>query len=150
MNIIAPRSGWGTQLGDTQIPLPGEFPAGVDGSSVQVGFRPERVTRADKADHALTPEDGTESRALREYPVHLLVDLVEELGSEAFAHGHFVTAQGEPIGEQRITTKVEWQDPPARGDILQVLISEDNLHFFSTGDEGRALWDTVVEEGAAS
>ncbi|HHY08167.1 MAG TPA: sn-glycerol-3-phosphate ABC transporter ATP-binding protein UgpC [Corynebacteriales bacterium] len=151
MNIIsAPVVDGVAQLGDTQIPLPGEFPAGVDGSSVQVGFRPERVTRADKADHALTPEDGTESRALREYPVHLLVDLVEELGSEAFAHGHFVTAQGEPIGEQRITTKVEWQDPPARGDILQVLISEDNLHFFSTGDEGRALWDTVVEEGAAS
>ena len=44
MNILSAsvrdNAAW---LGETAVPLPGEFPAGVPTDSVQVGFRPERV-----------------------------------------------------------------------------------------------------------
>ncbi len=76
----------------------------------------------------------------------MLVDLVEELGSQAIAHGHLANAAGDKISDQRITAAVDWKNPPARGALVRVDVSPENMYFFADDESGVTLWDKEASE----
>lgn len=141
MNILSAsvrdNAAW---LGETAVPLPGEFPAGVPTDSVQVGFRPERVEGVE-----VTPGSAG-ATAAGTSSLYMLVDLVEELGSQAIAHGHLANAAGDKISDQRITAAVDWKNPPARGALVRVDVSPENMYFFADDESGVTLWDKEASE----
>lgn len=101
MNLITvPVEGDGdVKLGTHVMRLPREAASQLTGSSIAIGVRQEAFT--------LAPEgDGIAMR----------VDLVEELGSEAYLHG---TVPGRE-DEASIVVRVEAQDPPDRGDQVTI------------------------------
>lgn len=164
MNILsAPLRGATAWVGETPIPLPGRLPQGVPTTSVLVGFRPERaegVVVGDGADAAGVGDgaasagngdagDGAAQPAAS-YDLYMRVDLVEELGSQAIAHGHLANAAGEQISEQRITAAVDWQNPPSRGDLVRVTVTQDDLYFFADDDSGVTLWDDIAATAPAA
>jgi multiple sugar transport system ATP-binding protein len=63
------------------------------------------------------------------------VDVVEELGADAYVYGR--TAQG---GEDRlVTVRVDGRRPPRGGDTLRVAPQTGRLHLFSTAEDGHRL-----------
>lgn len=152
MNILSAsvrdNAAW---LGETAVPLPGEFPAGVPTDSVQVGFRPERVegvevTPGSAGATAAGTEVAAAGAAAGTSSLYMLVDLVEELGSQAIAHGHLANAAGGKISDQRITAAVDWKNPPARGALVRVDVSPENMYFFADDESGVTLWDKEASE----
>ena len=159
MNILtAPVRGASAWVGETPIPLPGRIPAGVPTTSVLVGFRPERVEgvvaapaagvgdsagAGASAGDAASAGDGAAGTA-GAYTLYMRVDLVEELGSQAIGHGHLANAAGAQISEQRITAAVDWQNPPARGDLVRITVAPQDLYFFADNESGVTLWDAVA------
>lgn len=152
MNILSAsvrdNAAW---LGETAVPLPGEFPAGVPTDSVQVGFRPERVegvevTPGSAGATAAGTEVAAAGAAAGTSSLYMLVDLVEELGSQAIAHGHLANAAGDKISDQRITAAVDWKNPPARGALVRVDVSPENMYFFADDESGVTLWDKEASE----
>jgi multiple sugar transport system ATP-binding protein len=111
MNLLtAPVSGGKAQLGDLNIDVPASA-----GSSVIVGIRPEGWTSASTG-------------------FHVLVEVVEELGSDAFVYGkpadtnvQFANASDE--GAQVI---VRWdpKNPPKPGDTITVVNVANAVHLF--------------------
>jgi multiple sugar transport system ATP-binding protein len=109
--LIAPVSGGKAMLGDLAIDVPASA-----GSSVTVGVRPEGFTPSAKG-------------------FHVLVEVVEELGSDAFVYGkpadanvQFANATDE--GAQVI---VRWdpKNPPKPGDTITVEAVKGSVHLFS-------------------
>ena len=113
MNLLtAPVSGGKATLGDFQI----DVPANV-GSSVTVGVRPEGFTPASSG-------------------FHVLVEVVEELGSDAFVYGRPVDkdvkfANSTDEGAQVI---VRWdpKNPPKAGDTISVQANPAAIHLFDS------------------
>ncbi|WP_082346577.1 ABC transporter ATP-binding protein [Lawsonella clevelandensis] len=137
MNILtAPVRGASAWVGETPIPLPDRIPAGVPTTSVLVGFRPERVEGVVAGDGVVEAADGC--------TLYMRVDLVEELGSQAIGHGHLANAAGEQVSEQRITAAVDWQNLPARGDLVRITITPEDLYFFADDESGVTLWDDIA------
>ena len=153
MNILTvPVRGASAWVGETPIPLPGRIPAGVPTTSVLVGFRPERgegmvaapaAGVGDSAGDAASAGDGAAGTA-GAYTLYMRVDLVEELGSQAIGHGHLANAAGKQISEQRITATVDWQNPPARGDLVRITVAPQDLYFFADNESGMTLWDDIA------
>ena len=152
MNILSAsvrdNAAW---LGETAVPLPGEFPAGVPTDSVQVGFRPERVegvevTPGSAGATAAGTEVAAAGAAAGTSSLYMLVDLVEARGSPASAHAHLANAAGDKISDQRITAAVDWKNPPARGALVRVDVSPENMYFFADDESGVTLWDKEASE----
>ena len=110
--LIAPVSGGKAMLGDLAIDVPASA-----GSSVTVGVRPEGFTPSSKG-------------------FHVLVEVVEELGSDAFVYGKpadstvkFANASDE--GAQVI---VRWdpKNPPKPGDTITVEAVKGSVHLFNS------------------
>lgn len=110
--LIAPVSGGKAMLGDLAIDVPASA-----GTSVTVGVRPEAFIPASKG-------------------FHVLVEVVEELGSDAFVYGKpadtsvaFANATDE--GAQVI---VRWdpKNPPKPGDTITVGAVADVVHLFNS------------------
>jgi multiple sugar transport system ATP-binding protein len=108
--LIAPVSGGKAQMGDLNIDVPASA-----GSSVIVGIRPEGWTPASSG-------------------FHVLVEVVEELGSDAFVYGkpadtnvRFANSTDE--GAQVI---VRWdpKNPPKPGDTITVANVPNAVHLF--------------------
>jgi multiple sugar transport system ATP-binding protein len=112
----------GAQLDGLTIPLPRTTLAdarsqGLD--TVTLGLRPE----------ALRPAAATEPGA------KLTVELVEELGADAYVHGS-VTIHGQP---QRMVLRVEGHRPPQLGQVLTMTVDAANdVHTFNP-QSGRRL-----------
>jgi multiple sugar transport system ATP-binding protein len=105
------------EIAGTRIPLPRttlSAAAGESGDSVTLGFRPESLQIV--GDHA----DG----------IPMTVNLVEELGSDAFCYatlaGHKPTA-----GEADVIARVDPRNPPAQGDLIRAQIRPGEVHLFS-------------------
>ncbi|AEF40498.1 ABC transporter ATP-binding protein [Hoyosella subflava] len=115
MNLYtAPVSGGIVSLGDLALRVP-RSAADEAGSELIVGIRPEHFE--------------VSGAGLR-----VEVDVVEELGSEAFIYGRAM------IGgrEEQLVTRVDWRRPPAKGEVIYVTVTEEHVHFFAThGDGGR-------------
>ena len=113
MNLLtAPVSGGKASLGDFKIDVPGH----VNGT-VTVGVRPEGFTPSSKG-------------------FHVLVEVVEELGSDAFVYGRPVDpdvkfANATDEGAQVI---VRWdpKNPPKAGDTITVEAIPHAIHLFDS------------------
>jgi multiple sugar transport system ATP-binding protein len=117
MNLLtAQLTGDGAQFGEVTVALPRETLAAARAenlSEVTLGIRPE----------ALSPT-GTK----------LTVELVEELGADAYVHGS-VTTGGVP---QRVVIRVDGRRPPRLGEVVDVTVADpEQVHVFSTGTELR-------------
>ena len=115
MNLLdLPVVDGGVAFGGVTIPVPRETLASAD-DRVVLGVRPENLVAA---------EDG----------VALTVDVVEELGSDAYVYGDVAGCAGRPF-----VARVDWRRPPEKGQTIH-LAPEDphGVHVFDPAS-GRRL-----------
>jgi multiple sugar transport system ATP-binding protein len=119
MNILElPVGEKGADLAGYALPLPRsvtEALAAEGARTVTLGFRPESV-------EVVGEGDG--------FPMH--VDVVEELGSDAYAYGRLGQSGGDlrPTDERTIV-RVDPRKPPVAGHTAYLRILPDELHVFS-------------------
>ena len=119
MNLVElPLTADGADLAGYTIPLPRTTIEALkrDGAStVTVGFRPESVELVGEADG---------------FP--LMVDVVEELGSDAYAYGRLGGASDElrPTDDRTIV-RVDPRKPPLAGHVTHLRIRPEEQHVFS-------------------
>ena len=110
--LVAPVSGGKAQLGDLNIDVPASA-----GSSVTVGIRPEGWTPADKG-------------------FHVLVEVVEELGSDAFVYGKPADSNVKfaNSSEEGVQVIVRWdpKNPPKPGQTVTVANVAGAVHLFDS------------------
>ncbi|WP_019932175.1 ABC transporter ATP-binding protein [Nocardia sp. BMG111209] len=102
-------------LGGRTLPVPRSVTDTAEGSVV-VGIRPE---------HFEIAADG----------IAIEVDVVEELGSDAYVYGRTV---GEGGTGETIVSRVDWRNPPAKGERLSLGTDAEHTYFFDPGS-GRRL-----------
>ncbi|MFD0360568.1 ABC transporter ATP-binding protein [Nocardia sp. GCM10030253] len=116
MNLFTlPVADGEVSLGGHPLPVPRAVADAAEGSVV-VGIRPEHFE--------LGGDTGIE----------LEVDVVEELGSDAYIYGRAVDGD---TGET-IVARADWRSPPAKGDRVRLSTSAEHTYFFSATD-GRRL-----------
>ncbi|CAM3668655.1 ABC transporter ATP-binding protein [Isoptericola cucumis] len=118
-------------VGPARIKLEREVVAQLteaDGGKVTVGFRPESLDIVSSTDADAIP---------------VLVNLVEELGSDAFVYG---TLTGEfahdaevrsGAGEDQVIVRIDPRDVPMKGDTIHVAIKPGKAHVFSAATGNR-------------
>jgi multiple sugar transport system ATP-binding protein len=108
-------------LGGHEVALPRTVRDAVEGPIV-VGIRPEHFD--------LSPTG---------YGIAMEVDVVEELGSDAYVYGRALGdhGNGSATGET-IAARADWRNPPAKGDKLFLTAAADHVYFFAPTD-GRRL-----------
>ncbi|EOM76827.1 sn-glycerol-3-phosphate ABC transporter ATP-binding protein UgpC [Rhodococcus rhodnii] len=118
MNLYTvPITDDGIEIGGAQIAVPRQLRGENADREVTVGIRPEHLEPV-----------ATEAPGLR-----VEVDVVEELGSDAFVYG-----DTEVNGERRpVVARVDWRRPPSKGDVVTFGVDPARLHVFSTGDGTR-------------
>ena len=104
----------GVRFGDDVHPVPREVLGQASDSSVTLGVRPEDL---EVSAHGLPVE----------------VDVVEELGADAYVYGR--TRAGD--GEHLITARVDGRTPPAKGEVLHVTPRRGHVHLFDLGSGAR-------------
>ncbi|TCK25410.1 ABC transporter ATP-binding protein [Pseudonocardia endophytica] len=118
MNLFTlPVTSTGVTLGGTDLPLPQEkrsaiSTAGTD--TVTLGIRPEQWK--------VGPEGGD--------GVPAQVDVVEELGSDAFLYGHLVNGSEDPAAGNTVVVRTAGRSGARRGDAITLSPSDDDLHLF--------------------
>ncbi|WP_067695051.1 ABC transporter ATP-binding protein [Nocardia jejuensis] len=117
MNLFTlPVQDGAVTLGGFRLALPRSV-AGTAGASVVVGIRPE---------HFELTGDGA--------GVGMEVDVVEELGSDAYIYGRTL---GDGFGET-IVARADWRNPPTKGARLTLNSDPEHTYFFDPAD-GRRL-----------
>ncbi|MBB3675896.1 ABC transporter ATP-binding protein [Modestobacter versicolor] len=107
----------GVRFGDAVVPVERAVLGQVDAAEVVLGVRPEDL------DLAAPGAAGLD----------LVVDVVEELGADAYVYGR--TSQGGQ--EFPVTVRVDGRRPPAGGQTVRVAPRTGHLHLFSTDDGHR-------------
>ncbi len=121
MNLItAPLAEDGAHVGNVVVPMDRTVIQQASSGGVKdvtFGFRPESV-------HVGGPEgEGFE----------VVVNVVEELGSDAFLYGSLVGAAAEAEGTPDvIIARTDPRNPPAKGDKVTLTIRQGEAHVFST------------------
>src|SRR5215207_9942041 len=117
MNLMElPVTDGGVRFGDTVVPVARDTLAGADAKTVTLGIRPENLQLADVG-------------------LRLEVDVVEELGADAYVYGR-ADFSGT---EQTIVARVDWRQPPAKGEVVFLAPHEPKaIHVFAT-DSGERL-----------
>ena len=112
MNLLElPTTEHGVQFGDTDHPIARDVLSAIAGDTVIVGVRPEDLERA---------PDG-EGLAVD-------IDVVEELGADAYVYGHTQIAGA----RHDITARVDGRRPPAAGSRVHVRPRLGHVHTFDT------------------
>ncbi|NMH96483.1 ABC transporter ATP-binding protein [Pseudonocardia acidicola] len=108
MNLLTvPRTGDGVRIGGLEVPVPRDTPA-----EVTVGLRPEALVAAGASEAGL----------------ELIVELVEELGADAYVYGT-TRATGEPT---RLVVRADARRPPAIGQAITVALRDTaDVHTFA-------------------
>jgi multiple sugar transport system ATP-binding protein len=110
--LVAPVSGGKAHLGDLDIDVPASA-----GSSVTVGIRPEGWMPAAKG-------------------FHVLVEVVEELGSDAFVYGKPADSNVKfaNSSDEGVQVIVRWdpKNPPKPGDTITVVNVANTVHLFDS------------------
>jgi multiple sugar transport system ATP-binding protein len=108
----------GAQVGDIVVPLPrATVQAAAAGGTgkVALGFRPESLELTDAV-------EGFEAT----------VDLVEELGSDAFVYGTLTPGAGAAaLAGQEIVARVDARRPPMKGETVHLRVRRGEEHVFS-------------------
>ncbi|WP_299444618.1 ABC transporter ATP-binding protein [uncultured Phycicoccus sp.] len=118
MNLVAvPAGPDGAKFGTHNVPLPREH-AGSGGSHVVVGVRPEDV-------EVTTNPDGLE----------LTVDVIEELGADAYVYGtpadaNIVLEGGDDNLAKPFIARVDGRNVPKKGSNIFVYPKGEHLHVF--------------------
>jgi multiple sugar transport system ATP-binding protein len=128
------------QVGRGKVALSRETIAALkteDKSQVVLGFRPEALDRAaPNADGAIPVE----------------VDVVEELGSDAFVYGSVPTEYGEAkdikfsAGESQVVVRLDPRDVPKKGETIWVTIRTGEQHVFSSATGLRLTSEPVISK----
>jgi multiple sugar transport system ATP-binding protein len=105
-----------THLGEFSLPLPREATAALKGNAVTLGVRPEDLKLVEV-------ENG----------IPATVELVEELGSDAFVHA---SVRGSD-GKQVLVARVDPRHPPQKGEDVWLAPATENLHWFDTATGAR-------------
>ena len=108
-------------MGSLTLPDPVANVARSDGK-ISIGFRPEGLELA---------SEGTENA----FPVD--VDIVEELGSDAFVYGEPV-AEGTALRSDNIIARIDPHDAPRKGDKIWLRPKPEGMHYFS-GSTGQRI-----------
>jgi multiple sugar transport system ATP-binding protein len=101
------------------VPLPRSVLATLAGEgsrTATLGFRPEAV-------EFVAPGRGV--------PVE--VQVVEELGSDAFAYGRFQEEAAAAATAAPLVLRADARRPPAKGEVVHVAIRPGEAHVFSAG-----------------
>lgn len=98
---------------------PVRVPRTVDANEVVLGIRPEHLEVGDGG-------------------LRMEVDVVEELGSDAYVYGRALSAEASGQTGETIVARVDWRTPPSKGERLQLTVDPEHVYFFSTID-GRRL-----------
>jgi multiple sugar transport system ATP-binding protein len=112
MNLVtvpSPTDG-SVSLGGVRIPVPGGA-----SDTVTVGIRPEDLRPAGAG-------DGLE----------VTVDVVEELGADAYVYGTLTDGSGTSL-----VARTDARVPPGRGDRLRLAPDPQRIHVFDGGTGGR-------------
>ncbi|MBF6272734.1 sugar ABC transporter ATP-binding protein [Nocardia sp. 852002-20019_SCH5090214] len=110
MNLFTlPVSDGSVTVGGHSIALPRTV-ADAAGETVVVGIRPEHFD----------PAGGSDGIAME-------IDVVEELGSDAYIYGRTL---GEAGGDQTIVARADWRNPPQKGDKLTLTSDAEHTYFF--------------------
>jgi multiple sugar transport system ATP-binding protein len=117
MNLLeAPVVDGGVDIGGFTVPVSRDELAKA-GTRVTVGVRPEDLE-------------------LTEQGLPVEVDVVEELGADAYVYGR-TTVGGD---EHHIIARVDGRRPPQKGEVVHLTPKAGHTHLFSTRD-GRRLGD---------
>ncbi|BDT93483.1 sugar ABC transporter ATP-binding protein [Nocardia sputorum] len=106
------------ELGGHAIALPRTV-ADEAGNTVTVGIRPEHFELGDGSG------------------IEMEVDVVEELGSDAYIYGRTIAEGGTDGAGETIVSRADWRNPPAKGTRLRLATDSEHVYFFDT--EGRRL-----------
>ena len=114
MNLkTVPLTENGAQLGDYIVPLPRETMSAArqaDVSQVTLGVRPESLRLVPSGEEGLK----------------LTVELVEELGADAYMYG----SSDAGAGSERYIARVDARTPPDAGQVVTVAVIPEELHVF--------------------
>jgi multiple sugar transport system ATP-binding protein len=111
MNLFeVPVRNGSVTLGDWVIPLPRTVAAA--GPEIVVGIRPEHLL--------LNPDVG----------IQIVVNIVEDLGADAYLHGRIDGAGGHPV-----IARADPQDPPVRGSRVRLVAGPEHLRFFDSAGQ---------------
>ena len=105
-------------LGDWIIAVPREIADAA--TEVVVGIRPEHFD-----------VDG--------HGVEIVVEVVEELGSDAFIYGRVVAGPDNATADNPIIARADWRSPPTRGTRTHLRPSPGHVYFFANDPTGRRL-----------
>ncbi|MBJ8339221.1 sn-glycerol-3-phosphate ABC transporter ATP-binding protein UgpC [Antrihabitans sp. YC3-6] len=125
MNLFTlPIENGNVTIGGWQIPVSREVIETSLDKSVVVGIRPEHF------------DIGT-------IGIEMEVDVVEELGSDAYVYGRAIApadSQSTAVDTTgvQITSRADWRNPPAKGARVNLYTDPSHIHFFATSD-GRRL-----------
>lgn len=100
-------------LADVSIPIDRSTAAQLPGARATLGIRPE----------SWHPDPAG---------VAVEVDLVEELGADAYVYGHLASGPDGPA--DRIIARVDAHRPPAKGDVIHLMPDTSRLHLFNPKD----------------
>ncbi|GIG53716.1 ABC transporter ATP-binding protein [Demequina activiva] len=129
------------QVGRGKVKLDREAVAHLkaeDKNHVVLGFRPESLDRVAPNSEGAIP---------------IAVDVVEELGSDAFVYGEVPNEFGEAqdlhfsAGDSQMIVRIDPRDVPKKGDTVWVTIREGEQHVFSAAT-GERLSSEVKTEGS--
>jgi len=116
MNLFTlPIDNGAVSLGGWSIPVTREVADASADGTVVVGIRPEHF------------DLGSEG-------IEMEVDVVEELGSDAYVYGRAVAL----ASDVQIVSRADWRNPPAKGARVSLRADPSHIHFFATAD-GRRL-----------
>jgi multiple sugar transport system ATP-binding protein len=102
-----PQVDGGVSFGDIVYPVGRDVLGRVSDKSVVLGVRPEDLE-------------------VSEQGLAIEVDVVEELGADAYVYGRTKL----PDGEQQIIARVDGRRPPTSGEVLRVTPREGHVHLF--------------------
>jgi len=113
----------GVKFGDTVTPVERSVIGEAHEPTVMVGVRPEDLELANEG-------------------IAVEVDVVEELGADAYIYGR--TTVGKT--EHSIIARVDGRRPPEKGAVVHLKAKADHTHIFSTAD-GHRLGGSVGQAG---
>ena len=117
MNLFrVPVTDGGVRIGDHVVPIPRGTLSASTGSEIVFGIRPEHVEIVSSG-------------------LKLEIDVVEELGSEAFVFGR-ADINGT---SQTIVARADWRDPPQKGDVVSIRFDDAHAHVFDGSGDGLRL-----------
>ncbi len=109
MNLInQPKIDGGVQLGDLLWPVERGVIAAASGREITVGVRPEDL-------------------ALSDHGLAIHVDLVEELGADAYIYGRLLGSD-----DQQIIARADGRRPPEKGSTVHLAPVDQHVHLFDT------------------